>query len=119
MTITAAPVLPPCPDSPNCVSSQAADSHHIAPFTFTGDPRSAFERLRQIMSQRGDTKQISSDDGSITVEFRTLLGFVDDGIFLLDSGSSLIHLRSASRIGYWDLGKNRRRIEEIRKVFGP
>jgi uncharacterized protein (DUF1499 family) len=51
------------------------------------------------------------------VEFRTFLGFVDDGIFLMDKQQALIHIRSAARCGYWDLGKNRSRLEEIRKEF--
>jgi uncharacterized protein (DUF1499 family) len=42
---------------------------------------------------------------------------VDDGEFLLDRERSVIHLRSASRLGYSDLGKNRSRIEEIRREF--
>ena len=29
----------------------------------------------------------------------------------------IIHVRSASRTGYSDLGVNRRRIEELRKAF--
>ncbi len=50
------------------------------------------------------------------VEFHTLL-FVDDGEFLLAAEQGLIQVRSASRMGYSDLGKNRRRLEEIRQQF--
>lgn len=111
------PSLPLCPASPNCVSSQAADSHHIEPFRIVGDGRIAFGRLRELLVNRSDTDLISSDDTTIRVEFRTLLGFVDDGLFVLDSSSSVIHVRSAARLGYWDLGKNRSRLEEIRRSF--
>jgi uncharacterized protein (DUF1499 family) len=51
------------------------------------------------------------------VEFRTFLGFVDDGEFYIDETQKIIHLRSASRVGYWDLGANRRRMESIRTEF--
>ncbi len=109
--------LPPCPAKPNCVSSQATDDHHIEPINFTEDPGLTFEKLRKQLNMRSDTKVISSDNLTIRVEFKTLLGFVDDGLFVLDTANSLIHIRSAARLGYWDLGKNRSRMEEIRKSF--
>jgi uncharacterized protein (DUF1499 family) len=52
------------------------------------------------------------------LEFGTVLGFVDDVEFFADESQKVIHLRSASRVGYWDLGVNRRRIESIRAEFG-
>lgn len=111
--ITAAP-LPPCPSSPNCVSSQDADSHHVEPFKITGDVGIAFGKLRKILAQRTDTTLVSADEVTIRVEFRTMLGFVDDGLFVLDAANGLIQVHSAARLGYWDMGKNRRRLEEIR-----
>lgn len=110
-------MLPPCPASPNCVSSQAVDGHRIEPLKFSGDAGGAFKRLRQILSQRSDTRLISADGTTMRVEFRTTLGFVDDGLFVLDTANGLIQIRSAARLGYWDLGKNRRRMEEIRNSF--
>lgn len=111
------PSLPLCPAKPNCVSSQATDSHHIEPFKVTEDAGVAFEKLLKLLTQRTDTKLVSSDDTTIRAEFRTALGFVDDGLFVLDSANGLIHIRSAARIGYWDLGKNRSRMEELRQSF--
>jgi len=43
--------------------------------------------------------------------------FVDDVDFHLDETEKVIHVRSASRVGFSDLGTNRRRIEKIRKLF--
>ena len=111
------PTLPTCPAKPNCVSSQAADSHRIEPLKVSGDAERAFEKLRNLLVGRSDTKLISADNATIRVEFRTMLGFVDDGLFVLDPADSLIHVRSAARLGYWDLGKNRSRMEEIRHAF--
>ena len=74
-------------------------------------------RARRILSLRGDTKLIEGDDHYLRVEFRTRLGFVDDGEFLMDRGQRVIHLRSAARLGYSDLGKNRSRLEDIRREF--
>ena len=106
-----------CPGSPNCVSSQAEDQgHRIAPLVFSDDPGQAFARLKQTLVQRRDTTIIEERDGYLRAEFRTTL-FVDDGEFLLDGEQRLIQVRSASRLGYSDLGKNRSRLEEIRLQF--
>lgn len=109
--------LAACPSSPNCVSSRADDERHrIPPLIFSGDPDAAFTRLKLLLGQRADTTIIDEKDGYLRVEFRTVL-FVDDGEFLLDRSSTAIQMRSASRLGYSDLGKNRRRMEEIRRYF--
>lgn len=110
-------LLPACPSSPNCVSSQAVDENHrIAALAFSGDPDSAFVRLKQILVRRADTAIIEERPDYLRVELRTIL-FVDDGEFLLDRSNSVIQVRSASRLGYSDLGKNRSRMEEISLQF--
>jgi uncharacterized protein (DUF1499 family) len=107
--------LVPCPAYPNCVSSRADDKRHrIEPLFFSDDPDAAFTRLKRILSLRTDTTIVKETDHYLWVEFRTRLGFVDDGEFLLDPVGRCIQVRSASRLGYSDLGKNRARLEEIR-----
>lgn len=109
--------LAACPASPNCVSSQARDEQHrIAPLSFSGDPDTAFVRLKLILGQRSDTTIIEDNPDYLRVELRTTL-FVDDAEFLLDKSHGQIQVRSASRLGYSDLGKNRKRMEEIRSQF--
>lgn len=110
-------VLAPCPGSPNCVSSQAANERHrIAPLVFSGEPGAAFARLKQVLSSRSDTIIMDDLPDYLRVELRTML-FVDDGEFLLDRSNKVIHVRSASRLGYSDIGKNRSRFEDIRRQF--
>jgi len=110
-------VLAACPSSPNCVSSQAVDdAHRIAPLAITGDPDVAFARLKLVLGRRGDITIIEEKPGYLRVELRTTL-FVDDGEFFLDRDQRVIQVRSASRLGYSDLGKNRSRMEEIRSQF--
>jgi uncharacterized protein (DUF1499 family) len=43
--------------------------------------------------------------------------FVDDVEFCIDDDLRIIHVRSSSRVGYFDFGVNRRRIERIRANF--
>lgn len=113
----AEPLLPPCLSPPNCVSSLETDSHRIEPLPVGQDAAATFARLKSLLASRKDTTILSADDARIRVEFRTMLGFVDDALFVLDIPNSLIQMRSAARMGYWDLGKNRRRLEEIRDAM--
>jgi len=110
--------LPPCPDSPNCVSSKSGHpGRAVAPLVFHGSTREAMECLKRVISAMKRTRIVHFDSRSLQAEFRTLLGFVDDVSFELDAESGVIHMRSASRVGYWDMGVNRRRLEKIRRMM--
>ena len=112
-------LLPPCPGTPNCVSSQEKNSQHrIQPLTFEGSLEVAKERLHQVINSMRGTRILTEDVLYWHVEFTTqLLRFIDDVEFYFDVSQSLIHVRSASRQGYWDLGVNRKRVETIRSRF--
>lgn len=111
--------LVPCSGSPNCVSSESESKRHsIEPLAFQGAPGTAFDCLKRILTATRGAEVVSSEPQSLHVEFRTRLGFVDDAHFALDEEKGLIQMRSASRLGYWDLGANRRRLERIRFIFG-
>ena len=112
-------VLPPCPDSPNCVSSQSSEKRHrIEPLAFQGASEAAFAELGYIVRSIKRTKIVEETGTYLHAECKSaLFGFVDDVEFLLDEKNRLIHVRSAARTGYWDLGVNRRRIERIRANF--
>ena len=112
-------LLSPCPGTPNCVSSQEKYSQHrIQPITFEGSLELNKERLRRVLNSMRGTRIITQDVVYWHVEFTTqLLRFIDDVEFYFDESQSLIHVRSASRRGYWDLGVNRRRVETIRSRF--
>ncbi len=108
--------LAPCPNSPNCVSSQSTDvAHQIAPLTFTSTPEEAITNLKNIIESLPRTKIITESQDYLYAEFKSaLLGFVDDVEFYLDRNANVIQVRSASRLGQSDLGVNRQRIETIR-----
>ncbi|MGH8558145.1 MAG: DUF1499 domain-containing protein [Methylococcales bacterium] len=111
--------LRPCPDSPNCVSSQVdAGDHFVDPLSYTGSGRIAFARLKETIANFPGTRMIQFSDSYLHAEFRTRwLKFTDDFEALLDEQQPVIHIRSASRVGYWDLGTNRRRVETIRALL--
>lgn len=111
--------LAPCPESPNCVSSQATDPRHaIEAFALDRSFGAAKEELRQAAAKLSRAKLISEQENYLHFEFRSLVfRFVDDVEFHLDDATKTIHLRSASRVGHSDLGVNRRRVEAIRALL--
>lgn len=111
--------LSPCPDSPNCVSSQSEDSRHkVAPLHHDMSAERALEQLKRIVLSLPRTSLVEETNNYLHFEFRSLLfGFVDDVEFRHRDGDKQIDVRSASRVGYWDLGVNRRRVERIRAAF--
>ncbi|HIN48076.1 MAG TPA: DUF1499 domain-containing protein [Deltaproteobacteria bacterium] len=112
-------LLLPCPESPNCVLSQESDSkHQIQPIHYNVSLEAAKERLNEVIHSMYDTRIITQNEVYWHVEFTTRwLRFIDDVEFYFVEPEALIHVRSASRLGHWDFGLNRKRVEEIRFRF--
>jgi uncharacterized protein (DUF1499 family) len=104
-----------CPSSPNCVSSQASNEEHkTAPLPLTGDLANSRQRLLALLTSQPRVRVVSEENNYIHAEFTSrILRYVDDVEFLL--GPQAIELRSASRLGYSDLGANRARVEQLRE----
>jgi uncharacterized protein (DUF1499 family) len=111
--------IAPCPQSPNCVSSLDQDpDHRVKPLRHDLTDNQALTRLRSIIETMPRTKVVQSTNRYLHVEFRSaIFGFVDDLELLIAENPGVIHIRSSSRIGYWDFGVNRRRVERIREKF--
>jgi uncharacterized protein (DUF1499 family) len=111
--------LAPCPDTPNCVSTQSGDpAWGSEPLGVSGDPESAFHRLREAVRTLPGCRIAVEEPGYLHAECTIpIIGFVDDLEALLDSEAGVIHLRSASRRGYSDLGVNRKRLRELRRRY--
>jgi uncharacterized protein (DUF1499 family) len=109
-------MLAPCPERPNCVSSQAeeGDVHYIAPFLFSSGAGEAFAVLIEVLAGMKRVTIITQSEEYLHAECRTRVGFVDDLEFYWHPEEGVCHVRSASRLGYSDLGKNRARVEAIR-----
>lgn len=110
--------LAPCPNSPNCVSSEiSASTAHIEPLAVKVEADEAWLCLKRALTELGGT--IEKDEGRyLWATFRSkLFRFVDDVELRLDANNRLIHVRSASRVGYSDMGVNRKRIETLRERF--
>ncbi|MDF1512541.1 MAG: DUF1499 domain-containing protein [Anaerolineae bacterium] len=111
--------LAPCPNSPNCVSTQSDDPRHqIEVITYEGSSEKAQDTLADIIRTMERTEIIHEEPGYILAEFRTKgMGYVDDVEFSIDAEAKIIHFRSSARLPYSDWGVNRNRMEQIRSLF--
>lgn len=112
--------LRPCGPAPNCVCSECPDdtSHFAEPLPLPEDGAAeALRRLRLIVAQLGGKIEIERKHYLAATFKSRLFGFVDDVEFRIDADRALVHLRSAARVGYGDLGANRKRIEQIRNLY--
>jgi uncharacterized protein (DUF1499 family) len=84
----------------------------------SGSPEDAWQALMSyVEAQPRYTIKVLADD-YLRVESRTrLFRFVDDVEFHFRPATGEIAMRSASRVGYSDLGTNRRRLESIRDAL--
>ena len=110
--------LAPCPETPNCVSSQADKaSQRVEALRYSGDAAAAQERLLTALKGMERVRIRHADANYIHAEFRSaLFSFVDD-VTLHFATPGTIQVRSASRVGYSDFGVNRQRVEAIRSRF--
>lgn len=111
--------LSACPNSPNCVSSQTTDKkRYIEPLHYQDTLAEARDRLVSVLGAMARTRIVTVKEDYIHAEFTSrLFRFVDDVEFYFDHDGKTVHVRSASRTGYYDLGANRKRLEVIRKKF--
>jgi uncharacterized protein (DUF1499 family) len=111
--------LPPCPDTPNCVSTLESGAYEkMEPWPWRGDLASTLEALRNVIESHPRTTLVREDGPHLAVEAKTWIPlFTDDVEFYVDEEAGLVHFRSASRVGQGDLGVNRRRMKRLGKIY--
>lgn len=109
----------PCPDTPNCVSSRSpAGTHRMDPIPYQGSMENARRRLLVIVRALPRVSVVEDRGNYIKLELRSsFFSFVDDVEFEFDDAKKVIDFRSASRVGYYDFGVNRRRMQTIIRKF--
>lgn len=117
--MTRADRFTPCSTAPHCVSSQAPmdSDRHIAPFVFDDSAEEAQRALVAILKTTDNARVVTDEPGFIHATFRSRLGFVDDVTFLVQADRRVVDVKSESRLGYYDFGVNRRRVERLRDAF--
>jgi uncharacterized protein (DUF1499 family) len=109
--------LAPCPDSPNCVSSDATDpAQYTTPFAIILPAKEAWPLVRKAVKEIPRTEITGQTDSYLHAECRSaVFRFVDDLELELRADEGIIAVRSASRVGNSDFGVNRRRVEDLRE----
>lgn len=112
-------ILSPCGKMPNCVSSLNIDDKNVVdPLTYYGNRDDAKEALIKIIESINSRGTVVSQGDYIHSQFvSSLFGFTDDVEFMIDDRNKKIQLKSSSRVGLYDWGVNRKRIETIRGMF--
>jgi uncharacterized protein (DUF1499 family) len=116
---TASRSLAPCPASPNCVSSEASDPRHaVAPWVLRVPAADAWPAIGEAVAAMPRTRIVRSRDGVLHAEATSrIFRFVDDLELVLAPDGRRVDVRSASRVGWSDLGVNRRRVEQLRATL--
>ena len=113
--------LSACPDKPNCVCSELAPDApaYIQPLPLPSsmDTADVLSFLGEIIGEMGGKIQ-TADKAYVATTFNSaIFGFVDDLEIRIADDEGVIHIRSASRVGYSDGGVNKARIETFRARF--
>ena len=111
-------VLPPVPTGPTASSARAVTSSTTSiPLPTKERSPPPWRLIQQVVQGLAGTRIVTQTDHYLHVEFRSkIMGFVDDVEFFFPD-TTIIHMRSASRVGYSDFGVNRKRLEKIRQLF--
>jgi len=114
--------LRPCPDKPNCVQTYdpADKSHFQLPLIFNTDNEQTKTAISNAITETGgkiiSEKPLSPSGYYLHAEYESdWLKFVDDIEVVIKDG--LIHLRSASRLGFSDMGVNAKRFDAIKANY--
>lgn len=116
-SVVGRPPLAPCPPAPNCVSSQSNDPvHRVDPLRWADSRERAIAAAARAVEAHPRASVERRTVGYLYAVFRIpVFGFVDDLEVMWDETDGALHVRSASRVGRYDLGVNRRRVEWLRK----
>jgi len=106
-----------CLTGQNCVSTHEPQNtkNHIPPIKIVGDEEKFKLQLIDYLKKTAGFKITKQESGDyIRATFTSsVFKFVDDIEFYLP-GDNTLQMRSSSRLGYYDFGKNRERLETIR-----
>lgn len=108
--------LAPCPSAPHCVSSVADDpAQRVPPLQLEGDVDAVRQQIVDVVQAMDGAEVVAAKGDYVHATYTSnLLGFVDDVEFVIHNDGR-VDIRSSSRIGYYDFGVNRARVEALRQ----
>lgn len=104
--------LPECPGSPNCIRTHQS---------FSVDSSTVLSTADLVLTNMGaESVEQDPESGHIHAVFRIpIFGWKDDVNITVHQNESIttLYIRSASRVGYSDLGVNNRRVKKFFRLF--
>ncbi|MCT4782929.1 MULTISPECIES: DUF1499 domain-containing protein [Exiguobacterium] len=111
--------LKPIKGTPNAVSTQTSnEALKMQPLPYGRDRAETIEAIKMVMGQLPRTELIDETEEALHYVVATkLMKFKDDVEFLFDDETRQIEFRSAARVGQYDFGVNRRRMEDVSERY--
>lgn len=112
--------LTACPKSPNCINTQVPEdiAHFISPYSYLPSTEDqTIEKFKQVIIQMGGKIEIEKSNYLHAVFASSVFKFIDDFEVLFDEKNYFIHVRSASRSGYYDFGVNKKRTNRFYRLI--
>ena len=107
-----------CPSSPNCICTEYPEDveHYIKPVEYgSANIKVVRSLIRKSIDATGGTMVREKDNYFAATYHSGVFGFVDDLEVRIDEATKQIHIRSASRVGYSDMGANMKRVRSLVK----
>ena len=107
--------LVPCPESPNCVSSDSLDvSHYVPAFKLEASSEQVWSEIKLYVQSQENMEIVRELKDYLYVESTSFfMRFVDDFELHLREKDGIIAVRSASRYGKSDFGVNKERVDDL------
>lgn len=108
------------PQTPNCVSTQTLQPEKRVPaLPYQGTREESKQKIKAALAAMPDTiKTVEEKDDYLYVIFVSAgMKFKDDVEFYFDDKTQQIEFRSCSRIGFSDMGVNRKRYDTIKANY--
>ncbi|MFT6044568.1 MAG: hypothetical protein ACI9WC_000265 [Arenicella sp.] len=107
------------PRSPNAVSSQTSQpAKQVKALSLKGSVVETKAALIECLGKMGGNKIATQTDDYIHAVFTSLVfRFKDDVEFYIDDVAGQVHFRSGSRVGYSDMGANRKRCQAFSYLY--
>ncbi|RHB50121.1 DUF1499 domain-containing protein [Exiguobacterium sp. AM39-5BH] len=111
--------LKPLSGSPNAVSTETSiEALRMEPLLYGRDRVHSIETIKMVMGQLPRTELVEETRDMLHYVVSTkVMRFKDDVEFRFDDETRQIEFRSASRLGHYDFGVNRNRMQDVSERY--
>ncbi|WP_114164861.1 DUF1499 domain-containing protein [Exiguobacterium sp. TNDT2] len=105
--------------SPNAVSTETEiEALRMEPLPYARDRADSIETIKMVMGQLPRTELVKETDDTLHyVVSSKVMRFKDDVEFRFDDVTRQIEFRSAARLGHYDFGVNRTRMQDVSERY--